>query len=211
MKSSQIRLEHEWYDGEIPANVVVGNDVFIQTAHGFVSFFSRQNPGLVLGDGAGVYDRTTFVVGPEGRITVGPYTCLNGTYLICHDRITIGAHCLLAWGSVVTDAWIGRDTPVAARRAALHAAAADPNRRLPAVAPPRLVVLEDNVWVGFDSVILPGVTLGRGCVVGCKTIISEDIPPYAVVVGDPPRIRRFLEPDDTEAARECALREYVRA
>jgi len=66
------------------------------------------------------------------------------------------------------------------------------------------------VWVGFDSVILPGVTLGRGAVVGCKTVIAEDVPAYAVVVGDPARIVRRLDPDDTEKARAQAIREYTR-
>jgi acetyltransferase-like isoleucine patch superfamily enzyme len=56
------------------------------------------------------------------------------------------------------------------------------------------VIIEDNAWVGFGAVILPGVTLGTGCVVGCKTIVAEDVPPYAIVAGDPPRIIRYLEP-----------------
>lgn len=72
------------------------------------------------------------------------------------------------------------------------------------------ITLNDNVWVSFDAVILPGVTLGRGCVVGCKTIVAEDVPPYAVVVGNPARIIRFLEPDDTDAVRDRALQEYSR-
>jgi acetyltransferase-like isoleucine patch superfamily enzyme len=70
------------------------------------------------------------------------------------------------------------------------------------------VCIEDNVWVGFDSVVMGGVTIGRGAIVGCKTVISEDIPPYAIVVGNPPRIIRFLEADDDEASRCAALEEF---
>ncbi|MBA3240939.1 MAG: hypothetical protein H0T60_06900, partial [Acidobacteria bacterium] len=95
-------------------------------------------------------------------------------------------------------------------RETLRACASDPARRLPAFAAPRAVVLEDNVWVGFDAVVLPGVRLGRGSVVGCKTVIAEDVPPYAVVVGSPARVVRYLDADDTEAERGRALSEYAR-
>ena len=210
MNGTQTYLENDWYSGGIPANVVVGKNVCIDTSYGFAPFFSERNPGLILGDACGAYDQTTFIVGPHGQITIGPYTCLNSTSLVCSDRITIGAHCLLAWDVVLTDTWLESDAPQALRRAVLHAAAADPTRRLPPIATPKPITLEDNVWVGFDSAILPGVTLGRGCVVGCKTIVAEDVPPYAVVVGNPARIVRFLEPDDSDAVRSSALREDSR-
>lgn len=204
-------LEHDWYGGGIPANVSFGRDVYIDTSYGFASFFSEHPEGLQLGDATGAYDRTSFIVAPEGRVRVGAYTVLNGTYLVCNGRINIGDHCLVAWGSVITDTWgDARSATLEARRAALRAASQDATRRLPPVSAPRAVTLEDNVWVGFDSVILPGVTLGRGCVVGCKTVISEDVPPYAVVVGQPARIVRYLDPDDTPEARAHALKEFAR-
>ena len=210
VSDGRIHLEYDWYGGGIPANVSIGRDVYIDTAYGFAPFSSEQRPGLVLGDASGAYDRSSFVVGLEGRITVGAYTVLNGTYLVCHDRINIGSHCLIAWGSVITDTWLEPSTSLDARRSLLHFAAADPLRRLSPIARPRPVTLEDNVWVGFDSVILPGVTLGRGSIVGCKTVISDDVPPYAVVVGDPARLVRYLDPDDTEAVRSESLRAYAR-
>ncbi|HVF48488.1 MAG TPA: acyltransferase [Pyrinomonadaceae bacterium] len=204
-------LEYDWYGGGLPANVSLGKDVYIDTSYGFASFFSERADGLRLGDATGAYDRTSFVVAPEGRISVGAYTVLNGTYLVCNERISIGDHCLVAWGSVITDTWgDARSATLEARRASLSAAARDARRRLPPVCAPRPVTLEDNVWVGFDSVILPGVTLGRGCVVGCKTVIPQDVPPYAVVVGQPARIVRYLDADDTGEARARALREFAR-
>jgi acetyltransferase-like isoleucine patch superfamily enzyme len=72
-------------------------------------------------------------------------------------------------------------------------------------APPRPVAIEDNVWIGFEAVILPGVRLGRGCIIGCRSVISEDVPPYAVAVGNPYRIVHWLEPNDTPKLRESVL------
>ncbi|MEA2563611.1 MAG: hypothetical protein QOH06_5115 [Acidobacteriota bacterium] len=205
-----MNLDYDWYPRHIPANVQIGRDVYIDTAYGFAPFRSEQTPGLVLGDASGAYDRATFVVGPRGRVLVGEYTVLNGTYIVANELITIGSHCLLAWGSVVTDTWIGAGSPPAARRAMLRAAAGDPGRHPGAVEPPRPVTLEDNVWLGFDSVVLPGVTLGRGAIVGCKTLVMRDIAPYEVVVGDPMRVVRRLDADDTRDARERALLECSR-
>ena len=70
----------------------------------------------------------------------------------------------------------------------------------------RPVRIEDNVWVGFDSVICGGVTIGRGAIIGCKTVITEDVPPYAIVAGAPPAIVRYLAADDPPEVREEALR-----
>jgi acetyltransferase-like isoleucine patch superfamily enzyme len=205
------RLEWDWYAGLIPANVEFGRDVYVDTSYGFAPFSSEERPGLVLGDATGAYDRATFVVGPRGRVRVGAYTVLNGTYVVCNGRVEIGDHCLVAWGSVITDTWAGlTDAPAEARRAALAAAARDERRRLPPLIEPRAVVLEDNCWVGFEAVVLPGVRIGRGAVVGSKTVVAEDVPPYAVVVGSPPRVVRRLEPDDTPEERERALKEYAR-
>jgi acetyltransferase-like isoleucine patch superfamily enzyme len=196
MKPAPPHLAHDWYPGQISANVAVGKDVYIETSYGFPAFFSRHNPGLVLGDGAGAYGLTTFLVQPSGRVSIGPYSCLKDTLVICSDRISIGAHCLISWGVVLTDSWLDPGSTIPARRAILRAAACDPLCRLPRIPEPRPITVEDNVWVGFNSVILPGVTLGRGCVVGCNSIVDYDVPPYAVVAGNPACVIRRLEPND---------------
>jgi maltose O-acetyltransferase len=51
----------------------------------------------------------------------------------------------------------------------------------------RRIVIEDHVWVGSRAVILPGVTLGRGCVVSAGAIVTRDVAPFAIVGGVPAR------------------------
>ncbi len=190
---------------------MVGDDVYLDSSYGFAAFNSERDPGFVVGDASGVYDRATLVVGPSGRVTVGPFTVLNGTYVICDDRVDIGGHCLLSWGVVITDNWHGEHSSPEMRRDALAAAARDPLRHPPSVGAPRPVVIEDNVWIGFDAVILPGVTLGRGCIVGCRSVVRKDVPPYAVVGGDPAAIiRGYLDRDDTDEARAHAMENLIR-
>ncbi len=53
------------------------------------------------------------------------------------------------------------------------------------------VVVEDNVWIGSHAVIMPGVTLGRSCIVGAGAVVTKDVPPYAVVTGIPAEVRRY--------------------
>ena len=201
-------IEYDWYAGGIPSNVKTAENVYLDTSYGFAGYHSEREIGLEIGEGSGTYDRASFVVGKNGRIKVGTHTVLNGTTIICNDYVEIGNHCLIAWGSVITDSWANLE--LAKRREILRLASQDENRHLLPTEKPLPVIIEDNVWVGFDSVILPNVKLGRGSIIGCKTIITQDVPPYAIMVGNPARLIKVLEPDDTEDAVRQAFTEYLK-
>lgn len=53
------------------------------------------------------------------------------------------------------------------------------------------ITLEDDVWLGINVVVLPGVTIGRGAIVGANAVVTKDIPPYAIVGGIPAMIIRY--------------------
>lgn len=53
------------------------------------------------------------------------------------------------------------------------------------------VHIGDDVWVGVQAVILPGVTIGRGCVIGAGAVVTSDIPEYAIAVGVPAKVKGF--------------------
>lgn len=54
-------------------------------------------------------------------------------------------------------------------------------------------VVGNDVWIGTQATIMPGITVGDGAVIGAKAVVASDVPPYATVVGNPARIirRRF--------------------
>lgn len=53
------------------------------------------------------------------------------------------------------------------------------------------VVVEEDVWIGARSVLLNGVTIGRGSIIGAGSVVRTDVPPYALVVGNPAKIVGF--------------------
>lgn len=53
------------------------------------------------------------------------------------------------------------------------------------------IVIKDDVWIGYGSIILSGVTIGQGAVIAAGTIVTKDVPPYAVVGGNPAHIIKY--------------------
>jgi acetyltransferase-like isoleucine patch superfamily enzyme len=59
------------------------------------------------------------------------------------------------------------------------------------------VVIGNDVWVGQEATILSGVTIGDGAVVGAKSLVTADVPPYAIVAGNPASLIRMRFDEDT--------------
>lgn len=58
--------------------------------------------------------------------------------------------------------------------------------------PPALrVLIGHDVWIGRAAIVLPGVTIGDGAVVGAGAVVTKDVPPYAIVAGNPARPIRY--------------------
>jgi virginiamycin A acetyltransferase len=61
-------------------------------------------------------------------------------------------------------------------------------------------VIGNDVWIGMDATIMPGVAIGHGAVVAAKSVVTADVPPYAIVGGNPARILRHRFDAATVAA-----------
>lgn len=62
------------------------------------------------------------------------------------------------------------------------------------------VVIGNDVWLGYGSFVLSGVTIGDGAVVGAKAVVTKSVPPYAIVAGNPARVVRYRFPTATITA-----------
>lgn len=58
-------------------------------------------------------------------------------------------------------------------------------------------VVGNDVWIGYEATVMPGVNIGDGAVLAAKSVVSRDVPPYAVVAGNPARIVRRRFDEDT--------------
>ena len=58
----------------------------------------------------------------------------------------------------------------------------------------RPILIKEGAWVGAAATILPGVTIGKYAIVGSDSVVTKDVPDYAVVVGNPAKIIKYLDP-----------------
>lgn len=55
------------------------------------------------------------------------------------------------------------------------------------------VRIEDDVWIGARAMIMPGITIGHGAIIGAGAVVTKDVPPWAICVGNPGRVIRYRD------------------
>lgn len=112
-----------------------------------------------------------------GSITIGSDCSLNNhVVLYGAGGITVQDGCRIATGVVIVAFNHGVDD------------LSLPIRCQPITA--RGVVVENDVWIGAHSILLDGVTVGSGSVIGAGSVVTRDVPEYAMVAGNPARVLR---------------------
>ncbi len=138
-----------------------------------------QGPGrVVFGDDIKAWchaEKNVFITyTPDSRITVGRGTRLNGAGVMAYTHIRIGARCILG-STVVFDSDFHPLDP-----AHRH------DRDAPVACAP--ITIGENVWLGGQSAVLKGVTIGENSVVAYRAVVVGDVPPNVVVGGNPARV-----------------------
>lgn len=138
-----------------------------------------------------------FIALHGGRITVGQNTYIGpSTSIQAKQDIRIGNNVIIANNVILVDNNNHPTDP--AMRLQMSACADYMHDPLwswePADSAP--IVIEDNVWIGRDSRILKGVTVGKGSIVALGAIVTKDVPPYSLVAGNPARVVKQLTPPE---------------
>ena len=62
--------------------------------------------------------------------------------------------------------------------------------------------VEEDVWIGGNTVVMAGVTIGKGSVIGAGSVVTKDIPPYVLAAGNPCRIIRSIK-EEAKIKSDC--------
>ncbi|OGW40304.1 MAG: acetyltransferase [Nitrospirae bacterium GWD2_57_9] len=145
------------------ANHVVMNQPFYGVRHWFLRLFCR----IEIGADSSIH-MGCFITG--SNIKIGNNTVINRqTYLDGRAGLTIGSNVNISHQTLIQT--LTHD-PQDARFGILR----------------KPVVIADHVWIGSRALILPGVTIGEGAVIGAGSVVTRDIPPYTIAVGNPAKV-----------------------
>ena len=149
-------------------------------------------------------------------ISIGEYTHIRGELMtFAHGgKITIGNYCYIGENSYI---WSAQNILIGNRVLISHNVNIFDNITHPLSASARheqfksiitvghpknlnlaeqSIIIGDDVWVGCMSIILKGVTIGRGAVIGAGSVVTKDVPAYAIVAGNPARFIREVPLND---------------
>ena len=104
---------------------------------------------------------------PGAELRIGEDVGMNGATVCCAARVSIGSQVLMGVNALVTDTDFHALAPEG-RRWSIDGVGTAP------------VIIGDNVWLGLNSVVLKGVTIGRDAVVGAGSVVVGDIPAGAM-------------------------------
>lgn len=123
------------------------------------------------------------------------------------DNVGIGHYCVLN-----TDVVIGNNVMLAAHVGLIARDAHTYDKvGVPMFHAPRgdkfSIIIEDDVWIGFGSIVLSGVKIGRGAVIAAGSMVTKDVPPFAIMVGRPARLvkMRFTPDQISEHERKIKI------
>lgn len=155
-------------------------------------------PGKIrMGRGVMIDDNVVLdAKGPDSSIVLGDQILVGrGTILSCNDssismgsNISMGPSCFLVSRSHLT---IGSNVAIGAGTYMLGGGHAHDDPDIPVIQQARTskgIVVEDGAWIGIGAKILDGVTIGRNSIVGAGAVVSKDVPPWTVVLGNPARV-----------------------
>lgn len=117
-----------------------------------------------------------FIENRGSSIVIGENTRIHGSCIHASKKITIGRRCLIAANCHIMDS-NGHKTLLQS-----------PSERYKSIDEPREIVIEDDVWIGMNSIILPCVTIGAGAIVSANSVVHKNVPPKVIVRGNPAEI-----------------------
>ena len=127
-----------------------------------------------------VYSRCKLAVYKNASIVVGDNVAMSGVVITSKKRIEIGDNTMIAPNVIIVDSDFHVSWP--------------PEKRFDLVSPDQdqAVHIGRNVWIGINSIVLKGVTIGDNSIIGAGSVVINDIPANVLAAGNPAVVRKQL-------------------
>ncbi len=129
----------------------------------------------------GLYQRTIIVAKGVGEIKIGNKVGISGASIYAWEKIEIGDNCLIGANTKIID---NDFHPI------------DPEDRLchrNAKTPHAPVIIGDNVFIGMNSIILKGTTIGNNCVIGAGSVVHGKFEDNCIIAGNPAKVIKVIK------------------
>ena len=124
----------------------------------------------------------------HASVSIGKRVFMNGM-IISAENVTIGNDILISWGVTIVDH--NSHSPLFSQRAndVIMWREHKKDWSHVKISPIRI---SDKVWIGFNTIILCGVTIGEGAIIGAGSVVTRDVPAWSVAAGNPARVIREI-------------------
>lgn len=114
----------------------------------------------------------------------------SGSNLSMQDNSGIGKNCIVSFANIGNDVMMGEGVVFYASNHKFDRL--DIPMLKQGMSEPRTIEIDDNVWIGAFSIILPSCSkIGYGAIIGAGSVVTKDVPEYAIIGGNPAKIIKF--------------------
>ncbi|SDB81229.1 Hexapeptide repeat of succinyl-transferase [Williamwhitmania taraxaci] len=150
------------------SSLYIGDNVILNSDN-FRYHLNMHSPCKILIDRSGA------------EVYIGSNSRIHGSCIHAYKKIVIGKNCLIAANCQIID---GNGHSLSFP---------DTANRVNTIGNSHAIIIEDNVWLGTNVVVLPGVTIGHGSVISANSVVHKDVPPMVVAGGNPLQIIKSFE------------------
>jgi len=179
-------------------------DIFMSLSWNFFYYIVKNNfkrinlRDAIIGSGVTINNGVSFFNKPEifGNVSIGQNTSISGPATrICSEvfDVKIGSYCSIASGVVIQEFYHGYNLATTYN---IHSNFFGEKCEKEKISKGPIII-QDDVWIGSNSVILSGVTIGRGSIVGAGSVVTKNVLPYSIVAGNPAKLIRRRFNDET--------------